>query len=67
MATQKRSKQASQPQTVYQRRVSKLAKDPKASDWLRYAVASLEDRDPADALNDALALVRFQAQRNAEV
>ena len=36
--------------------VSDILQDPTASDWLKRALRTALERDPVDALNDALAL-----------
>ena len=36
--------------------VSDILQDPSASDWLKGALRTALERDPVDALNDALAL-----------
>ena len=36
--------------------VAEILKDPAASEWLKNALRTALERDPADALNDALAL-----------
>ena len=36
--------------------LSDILQDPSASDWLKEALRSALERDPEDALNDALAL-----------
>ena len=41
--------------------------DPSESNWLRIAKASLLDRDPVDALNDAEALLSFAQERLSNV
>lgn len=41
--------------------------DPTCSNWLRFAIGSLENRDPVDAANDAEALLRLAKIRCEEV
>ena len=37
--------------------------DPQASEWLKWALKSATDRDPIDALNDALVLAATLEER----
>jgi hypothetical protein len=40
-----------------------IFEDPTASAWLRYALRTALERDPVDALNDALALAEVLEER----
>jgi hypothetical protein len=43
--------------------VSDILQDPSASDWLKAALRTALERDPVDALNDALALAGALEER----
>jgi hypothetical protein len=46
--------------------VEEVFKDPGASTWLREALRTAVERDPVDALNDALALAEILEARLRE-
>ena len=51
------------PQPTSDPEGEEILDDPSASDWLKGALRSALDRDPVDALNDALVLAAALEQR----
>ena len=48
-------------------RIARVLTDPAVSDWLKSALRSALERDPVDAVNDALLLARVLDERVREL